>query len=1023
MGQSPARPGGAPSSTGSPRVFQGPANRWSIGQCYTCLAVRAVCRSRASCSRSGSRPWGRRAATPSGVSTSSGSPTAPRRRAPAQALARPPERRAAGTAEWTRVYGRLHAGRERSASGASCRPATPRAAGRATPTCSGATPACWNGACVACEPGAVQCSGNGVREVQRERGVGHAQPVRRPDLLERRVHGHVRRGHDAVPGRRRADVHSPPGQWGAASPVHGRVRRGRVRRLLHPRRAPVLGQRRPDVRRERACGARPSRASSRRASRACARACASMGETQCSGNGVATCGANGQWGRRRRLHEPDVRRRRLHGRVRAEPGAVQRQHAADVQRERDVDERGRVLATRRAWPACAPAAARPGQTQCLGTAIQSCDGTGNWRTQSTLLGRHARVPEQHLRGVLPRARRSARATASRRAARPGPGGRPSRASDQTCIGGACTGVCAPGQTQCTATACRRCTSSGTWGTAAACVGSTCVSGVCTGTCTPGAVQCSGNSDADLQRGGTWGTPSPAPARRASAGRAWASAPRARRSARATASRRAARPAVGDRRPPARTRRASTACAPASCAPGPGAVHRQHAADLQRERDVDERHRVLEPDVRRRRVHRRLRAGPDAVLGNLVQTCSATGAWQTQATCSGSTPACLNERLRGVLAGRRPSARATASQTCSASGSWGAAVACTNQTCISGACTGVCAPGQTQCTGNGVETCTASGTWGTAVGCTNSACVTGACTGTCAPGAMQCSGNGVQTCSAGGTWGAADRPAPTRRASRGACPGVCAPGQMQCAGNGVETCGASGTWGSPVACTNQACVAGACTGVCAPGATQCSGNGVETCSASGHVGPRRRVHEPDVRSAASARGRAPRARRSARATACETCNASGSWGTASACTNQTCVGGVCTGSCAPGADAVLGQRGGDVQRERAVGTAVACASSACVAGVCTGTCAPGAVQCSGNGVETCSASGAWGTAVACSNGTCTGGVCVPYLSVQYLCDITASTSQQIAPYFRDRQHGPDGRRALDPDGPLLLHGGR
>ena len=43
------------------------------------------------------------------------------------------------------------------------------------------------------------------------------------------------------------------------------------------------------------------------------------------------------------VHESDVHRGDVHRGVRAQPGPMRRQHAADVQRERDVDERGGLL--------------------------------------------------------------------------------------------------------------------------------------------------------------------------------------------------------------------------------------------------------------------------------------------------------------------------------------------------------------------------------------------------------------------------------------------------------------------------------------------------------------------------------------------------------------------------------------------------------------------------------------------------------------------------------------------------------
>jgi hypothetical protein len=61
------------------------------------------------------------------------------------------------------------------------------------------------------------------------------------------------------------------------------------------------------------------------------------------------------------------------------------------------------------------------------------------------------------------------------------------------------------------------------------------------------------------------------------------------------------------------------------------------------------------------------------------------------------------------------------QTCDESGDWVAALTCTNQTCVSGKCAGVCGPGQTQCSGNGVQSCDGTGNWGTATACPDTCC--------------------------------------------------------------------------------------------------------------------------------------------------------------------------------------------------------------------------------------------------------------------------------------------------------------
>ena len=72
--------------------------------------------------------------------------------------------------------------------------------------------------------------------------------------------------------------------------------------------------------------------------------------------------------------------------------------------------------------------------------------------------------------------------------------------------------------------------------------------------------------------------------------------------------------------------------------------------------------------------------------------------------------------------------------------------CTNQACVSGACTGVCTPGATQCSGNGVETCSSSGQWGSTVACpsTTPSCNAGVCG---QPTSCQTSGAGLTNCGA------------------------------------------------------------------------------------------------------------------------------------------------------------------------------------------------------------------------------------------------------------------------------------
>jgi hypothetical protein len=136
-------------------------------------------------------------------------------------------------------------------------------------------------------------------------------------------------------------------------------------------------------------------------------------------------------------------------------------------------------------------------------------------------------------------------------------------------------------------------------------------------------------------------------------------------------------------------------------------------------------------------------------------------------------------------------------------------------------------------------------------------------------------------------------------------------------------------------------------VCAPQTKQCSGNGVQVCSATG------------------------------------------TWGTASACTGQACISGACSGVCEPGAKQCTGNGVQVCSASGTWGAASACAAQACVSGACVGVCAPGNKHCAGNNTETCSAAGQWGSTLACvAPQTCTGaGVCA---------DVTAPTVLSISP---------------------------
>ena len=131
------------------------------------------------------------------------------------------------------------------------------------------------------------------------------------------------------------------------------------------------------------------------------------------------------------------------------------------------------------------------------------------------------------------------------------------------------------------------------------------------------------------------------------------------------------------------------------------------------------------------------------------TCSTTG------TCLSGKCALFDKGTNCKAASCATTSSVTPASTCDGTGSCvqPAVVTCTNQTCVSGSCQGVCGPpGEVQCLGNGVQTCGATGNWSAAVPCKSSACQGGACTGLCTPGDKQCSGGtGIETCGSSGQW--------------------------------------------------------------------------------------------------------------------------------------------------------------------------------------------------------------------------------------------------------------------------------
>jgi hypothetical protein len=353
--------------------------------------------------------------------------------------------------------------------------------------------------------------------------------------------------------------------------------------------------------------------------------------------------------------------------------------------------------------------------------------------------------------------------------------------------------------------------------------------------------------------------------------------------------------------------------------------------------------------------------------------TSDGSTGCEAGCVDQT--CVAGACTGVCAVDTTKCSNNGVETCGAEGQWGTPVACTGQTCVDGVCSGTCAPNQVQCSGNTPQTCGESGTWTSGTACASQTCVAGVCSGTCAPGQTQCLGNLVQSCSASGGWQTQTTCAGNAPACLDSTCVACSPTTTQCAGNSYETCSAGGSWGSPVACVNETCINGACTGVCAPGQTQCSGNGVQTCTTSGTWGGAVACTGSACVNGACAGSCSPGALQCS-GNGVQTCSSGGSWGTAAACTNQTCINGVCTGTCAPTQVTCSGNNVETCTANGTYGSDVACNGQTCVNGVCTGVCAPGQTDCSGNTTQNCSTTGTWQNLTTCAQPTpsCVNGSC-------------------------------------------------
>ena len=229
---------------------------------------------------------------------------------------------------------------------------------------------------------------------------------------------------------------------------------------------------------------------------------------------------------------------------------------------------------------------------------------------------------------------------------------------------------------------------------------------------------------------------------------------------------------------------------------------------------------------------------------LTLVCDGTRHWAINATCArgevcDSLPGLEQGTCAAVVAecaARQPNEVVCAGQVRAQCGpdlaSTQALETCSHQTCSGGACVGVCAPTDVQCSGTVPQTCDGTGAWADGAACPY-LCSAGACAGVCVPGAKQCSGTVPQTCDVSGAW--ADGVACPYVCSAGACAGVCVPGAKQCSGTTPQTCDVSGAWVDGAACNRatEVCWAGACVPPpsCDGGGTgraDCGPSGSESC---------------------------------------------------------------------------------------------------------------------------------------------------------------------------------------------------
>ena len=207
--------------------------------------------------------------------------------------------------------------------------------------------------------------------------------------------------------------------------------------------------------------------------------------------------------------------------------------------------------------------------------------------------------------------------------------------------------------------------------------------------------------------------------------------------------------------------------------------------------------------------------PHCVLGG-VQSCGSDLTWNAPVPCVNQT--CSGGRCTGVCqAGVNGACNGATIEICDTMGNRLVNTCQSSDLCVDGQGCLDCKPGQLSCSSDKKTTrmCTSAGKWQDTGTCASQTCVDGACVGVCMTGSYsQCNGVTVQRCNDQGQWGTENCGSADLCADGKACL-VCKPGTSSCWSDKKSTtvCDASGySWNAGVTCANQTCVDGACAGV-------------------------------------------------------------------------------------------------------------------------------------------------------------------------------------------------------------------